>query len=313
LCLSFCRHFGHGFGVKLYQLDEVDDRLLLVPLAARRALDGVGQKVSLAEWQRLPLSFRSHLVALGSASELDGPLIQQVLTQFGVHSTAIEALDEPSPDGVPPTVSEAFGPSRPIPLATWSALGPLDRYALVKIASKATPARLDAAYDEIVGHSSISTHLEPSGGVRMVNVSEKSVTQRVASAESFVTMSSDAFTRLSTADVPKGDVLGVARVAAIQAAKKTADLIPLCHAIQLTKVNVEFELRPATFQLHILVTTTAIDRTGVEMEALTAAGVAALTVYDMLKGVDRSMAIGPLQLVHKSGGRSGDFSREGNS
>lgn len=296
--------------MKLYQLDEVDGRLLLMPLAARRALDGIGQKVSLEEWQRLPLSFRSHLVALGSASELELPLIQQLLTQFGVDTTPTGRLDAPPSDTLPQAVAEAFGPTRPIPLATWSALSPLDRYALVKVAAKARPERLESAYNEIIGQSAISTHLEPGGGARMVNVSEKPVTQRVASAESIVTMSSDAFTRLTNASGPKGDVLGVARIAAIQAAKKTPDLIPLCHAIHLTKVTVEFDLRPASCQLHVLVTTHATDRTGVEMEALTAASVAALTVYDMLKGVDRSMVIGPTQLVHKTGGRSGDFSRE---
>ncbi len=171
------------------------------------------------------------------------------------------------------------------------------------------PERLDAAYHEIIGQSAVSTHLEPGGGVRMVNVTEKPITVRVASAESLVTMSAEAFTRLAQASGPKGDVLGVARIAAIQAAKKTPDLIPLCHAIALTKVTVEFDLRPQSCQLHVLVTTYANDRTGVEMEALTAASVAALTVYDMLKGVDRSMAIGPTQLVHKTGGRSGDFMR----
>lgn len=189
-------------------------------------------------------------------------------------------------------------------------MSPLDRYALFKVATNPRPERLDAAYEEVVGQSAVSTHLEPAGGVRMVNVTDKSITQRSASAESLVAMSLDAFTRLTQADGPKGDVLSVARIAAIQAAKKTPDLIPLCHAIHLTKVTVQFDVRPATCSLHILVTTHAHDRTGVEMEALTAVSVAALTVYDMLKGVDRGMTIGPTRLVHKSGGRSGDFERE---
>lgn len=296
--------------MKLYQLDQVDDRLLLLPLAARRALDGVGQKVSLEEWQRLPSNFRSHLVALGSATELELPLIQQLLTQFGVATTPVAKFDAPTADEIPSSVLEAFGPTRPIPIATWSALSPLDRYALFKVATKARSERLESAYNEIIGQSALSTHLEPAGGVRMVNVSEKSITQREAKAESLITMSSDAFTRLTNATGPKGDVLGVARVAAIQAAKKTPDLIPLCHRIHLTKVTVDFDSRPTTCQLHVLVTALATDRTGVEMEALTAASVAALTVYDMLKGVDRCMEIGPTRLVHKSGGRSGDFRRD---
>lgn len=310
LCLSFCGQFGHGFRVKLYQLDEVDERLLILPLAARRALDGVGLKVALQEWQRLPLSFRSHLVALGSATELDTALILQLLAQFGVETSPVDPLHAPPSGEIPTGVTIAFSPHGPIPIATWSALSPLDRYALFKIVKSARPERLAQAYSEIIGQSAVSTHLEPAGGVRMVNVSDKSVTLREASAESLVSMSPEAFTRLRNADGPKGDVLGVARVAAIQAAKKTPDLIPLCHAIHLTQVSVHFELRPERSELGVLVTTRATDRTGVEMEALTAASVAALTVYDMLKGVDRSMVIGPTKLVHKTGGRSGEFKRE---
>lgn len=300
----------HGFRVKLYQFDEVDDRLLLLPLAARRALDAVGQKVALREWQRLPLSFRSHLVALGSSTDLDTALTLHLLEQFGVESTPVEFFHTPPSGEIPPQVTEAFAMQGPIPLATWSALEPVDRYALCKVAQSGKPERLARAYAEIVGQSAVSTHLEPSGGVRMVNVSDKAVTLREAAAESRVTMSPEAFTRLRNADGPKGDVLGVARIAAIQAAKKTPDLIPLCHTIHLTKVSVQFELRPERNELGVVVTTYAIDRTGVEMEALAAASVAALTVYDMLKGVDRNMVIGPTRLLHKTGGRSGDFKRE---
>jgi cyclic pyranopterin phosphate synthase len=122
-------------------------------------------------------------------------------------------------------------------------------------------------------------------------------------------MSAEAFQKLRTADVAKGDVLGTARVAGIMGAKRTADLIPLCHPIALSKVTVEFELEEAERAVQVVAIAEAVDRTGVEMEALVAASVAALTIYDMLKGIDRAMVIGPTLLLEKSGGRSGDFSR----
>jgi cyclic pyranopterin phosphate synthase len=185
----------------------------------------------------------------------------------------------------------------------------LERCALVKVAASARPQRLAAAWQEIVGASSISTHLESQGGVRMVDVGEKPVTTREAHAESAVSMSEQAFERLRRADVPKGDVLGTARLAGIMAAKRTAELIPLCHTIRLTKVSVELELVAARHTVAIRAMARAEDRTGVEMEALVAANVAALTVYDMLKAFDRGMEIGPTRLLAKSGGRTGDFQR----
>ena len=143
----------------------------------------------------------------------------------------------------------------------------------------------------------------------MVDVAEKAPTHRRAVAESTVTMSAAAFERLRAADVAKGDVLGTARLAGIMGAKRTSELIPLCHPVALSKVTVDLELDDAARAVHIVAVAEAIDRTGVEMEALVAASVAGLTVYDMLKGVDRAMVIGPTVLVEKSGGRSGAFSR----
>ncbi|HEY0468396.1 MAG TPA: cyclic pyranopterin monophosphate synthase MoaC [Polyangiaceae bacterium] len=161
----------------------------------------------------------------------------------------------------------------------------------------------------MVGHSAFSTHLGPAGGARMVDVSQKSASHRHAVAESRVSMSADAFARVKTATVPKGDVLGTARLAGIMAAKRTAELIPLCHPLALTKLELTLELDDAASAIGVRATVEAFDRTGVEMEALTAVSVAALTVYDMLKGIDRAMEIGPTRLVAKSGGRSGDFKR----
>ena len=143
----------------------------------------------------------------------------------------------------------------------------------------------------------------------MVGISEKAPSVRRAVATSAVTMSAEAFGRLERADAPKGDVLSVARIAGIQAAKRTWELIPLCHPLSLTRVDVTFELEQDARRLAVCAAVEAFDRTGVEMEALTAASVAALTVYDMLKAFDRGMELGPTRLVEKSGGRSGDFAR----
>jgi cyclic pyranopterin phosphate synthase len=296
--------------VRLYQLDEVDFGLELMPMAARRALDHVGVKVSLQDWKGTPIDVRQRLTALGSETNVDAAAVRRVLDDAGVATTQLETLRDPSPTEVPDVVRAALGVSRPIPEATWSALSALDRYVLLKVAHKGRPERLERAYAEIVGQSALSNHLEPSGGVRMVNVGDKPVTKRTATAETWVSCTRDALERLINGDGPKGDVFGVARIAAIQAAKKTPDLIPLCHSLALTKVSVAFDVDETASTLHIAVTVQANDRTGVEMEALTAVSVAALTVYDMLKSIDKGMRIGPTQLVEKHGGRSGDFSRD---
>jgi cyclic pyranopterin phosphate synthase len=143
----------------------------------------------------------------------------------------------------------------------------------------------------------------------MVDVAEKPRTLRRAVSRSEVRMSDAAFERLSRIDADKGDVIAAARIAGIMAAKRTADLIPLCHPIALSKVTVDFELDAAAHAVLIVATAEAVDRTGVEMESLVAASVAGLTIYDMLKSIDRGMLIGPTALVEKSGGRSGHYKR----
>jgi cyclic pyranopterin phosphate synthase len=142
----------------------------------------------------------------------------------------------------------------------------------------------------------------------MVDVARKPITHRTALAETTVTLSPATFQRLVARDVPKGDVLGIAQTAGIMAAKKTADLIPLCHPIALTRVEVNL-VPHAPHQVHITARVEAHERTGVEMEAMTAVSIAALTLYDMLKGLDKGIILGPTQLVSKSGGKSGDFRR----
>jgi len=151
------------------------------------------------------------------------------------------------------------------------------------------------------------THLTESGQAHMVDVGSKEVTLRQAHARACVRMNQTAFAKLSSGDTPKGDVLAAARIAGILAAKRTSDLLPLCHTIKLTRVEVTIDLHEASAIIHAMAE--ARDRTGVEMEALTAASIAALTLYDMLKAVDRAMTF-DVCLVEKSGGQSGAFARD---
>ena len=149
------------------------------------------------------------------------------------------------------------------------------------------------------------THVDAAGKARMVDVSGKDVTRRVATAQAVITMQPETLARICQNELAKGDALGVARVAGVLAAKRTDELIPLCHSLPLSDVSVDFEFGENTLTIKTSATTTA--QTGVEMEALTAATVAALTVYDMAKAVDKRMTIERVHLVSKTGGKSGDF------
>ncbi|NLJ51879.1 MAG: cyclic pyranopterin monophosphate synthase MoaC [Alcaligenaceae bacterium] len=153
------------------------------------------------------------------------------------------------------------------------------------------------------------THFNEDGQAHMVDVGDKNTSKRQAIAEGSITMNQTAFDLLSSGQSKKGDVFGIARIAAIQAAKQTSNLIPLCHPLALTHINVDFELYPEEQRAYIQVTVENLGKTGVEMEALTAASVGLLTVYDMLKAVDKGMVIQSVQLLKKSGGKSGDFIR----
>jgi cyclic pyranopterin monophosphate synthase len=152
------------------------------------------------------------------------------------------------------------------------------------------------------------THFDETGAPRMVDVTPKAETARVARARARVRMRPETLALIDTGGVAKGDVLAIARVAGITAAKRTADLIPLCHPLRLTSVEVALRTQ-APDEVHIVSTVRAFDRTGVEMEALVAASTAALTVYDMCKAVDRWMTIDSVELLEKSGGKSGDLKR----
>jgi cyclic pyranopterin phosphate synthase len=152
------------------------------------------------------------------------------------------------------------------------------------------------------------THLDPLGGARMVDVSPKEQTHRRALARGRVYMTPETTSLVARGAVHKGDVLAVARVAGIQAAKRTSDLLPLCHTVLIGAITINFDLKDDYIEVEASVD--SVGRTGVEMEALTACSVAALTVYDMCKSADRSMVIGEVTLWEKTGGKSGPYRRE---
>jgi len=151
------------------------------------------------------------------------------------------------------------------------------------------------------------THLDETGAARMVDVSEKETTAREASAEAIIVLSEDAFEAAISGEGPKGDVLAAARIAGIMAAKKTSELIPLCHQIPLANASIEFVPLAGRNALQIIAHAKTQAQTGVEMEALTAASIAALTVYDMVKAIDKSAVIEGVRLLAKSGGKSGTY------
>ena len=156
----------------------------------------------------------------------------------------------------------------------------------------------------------VFTHFDEQGNARMVDVSEKLETVRVADAAGNIKMSSKAFELVKSGSMAKGDVLGIARVAGVMAAKKVDELIPLAHPLMITKVTIDFAYRDEDTSVDIFATVGICGKTGVEMEALTAVSVAALTIYDMCKAVDKSMVISGVRLLKKTGGKSGTYIRK---
>ncbi|HEY6896864.1 MAG TPA: cyclic pyranopterin monophosphate synthase MoaC [Rhodocyclaceae bacterium] len=151
------------------------------------------------------------------------------------------------------------------------------------------------------------THFDQAGQAHMVDVGDKQETHRVARAAGSIRMQAATYAQITAGSAKKGDVLGIARIAAIQASKRTGELIPLCHPIGLTRVAAEFELDEATHTIHLAVTAETYGKTGVEMEALTAVSVGLLTIYDMCKAMDRGMVIDNIRLLEKAGGKSGHW------
>jgi cyclic pyranopterin phosphate synthase len=260
--------------VKLYAFDEVDQNFDLVPLSARRALDAIGMKLSLQAFQSLPLENRARLAEAGSGATVDLETARTSIVGAEPPPEPFEvALELPSNDA-PSNVIAAFAKHGPIPSNVWTALSALDRYALKKVADKKRPERLRAAYEEIIGQSQWSSHIKPEGGVRMVSISEKSVTQRRAQAECWIKMSKAAFEKLHSSTAPKGDVLGTARLAGIMATKRTSDLIPLCHPLALEHADVRFEEHQNVTSIRVICSVEVRGRTGVEMEAMVGAQIA---------------------------------------
>lgn len=151
------------------------------------------------------------------------------------------------------------------------------------------------------------THLDASGTARMVDIGSKAETARVAVAEGFIRIAPEALAAIEAGNAPKGDILGTARIAGIMAAKKTGELIPLCHPLALDAVNIDFAIEPGG--IRATATASLIGKTGVEMEALTAVSLALLTIYDMAKALDKGMVIEQVRLIAKRGGKSGDWMR----
>ena len=154
------------------------------------------------------------------------------------------------------------------------------------------------------------THFDDAGQAHMVDVGGKPTTQRIAVTEGWIAMAAETLALIREGGHEKGDVLGIARIAGIMAAKRASDLIPLCHPLPLTHVSVDLEARTAQNRVHCRAVCKTNDRTGVEMEALTATQIALLTVYDMCKAVDRSMTMGGIRLLEKDGGKSGRWVRD---
>ncbi len=296
-----------------FAFEDPNPGLILLPLAARRALDVAGLKLSLEAWRSLPLEERRLLAAAGTGASVAVDAVERVALRARPAPERI--APEPEPLELVPELAET---ERRAELErAWPSLTALERYALVKLArsKKADPAeravRLARACDAILPVTRGNlTHLTPEGDAHMVDVSAKVATARRGVARAFVRMLPETLAALVAGNTPKGDVLAVARVAGIQAAKRTPELIPLCHFVQLTGVEVALEPCADPPGVAITATARAYDRTGVEMEALVAASSAALTIYDMLKAIDRGMTITDIELVEKSGGRSGDYRRE---
>ena len=289
----------------LYGFETIGEELLYLPLAARRVLDILGMKLALDGWRSLSLESRRRIVSAGLAERVDAES-RELFDRAVPKAEPMGSVPDPDPHAPSADLGRALGSARPLSEEVWRSLRAIDRYALVK--SAANPEKLARAYEEIVGGGGLP-HLTADGQARMVDVGAKDRGARRAIASARVRTTGAVVDAVAARGVAKGDVFAVARVAGLLAAKRTADLIPLCHPVQTTHAVIEFGADVARGEISILATVEAVDRTGVEMEAMTAASIAALTVYDMIKGVDRWAFIETVQLEEKSGGKSGLVTR----
>jgi cyclic pyranopterin phosphate synthase len=374
------------------------------PIAARRALDHAGFRLSVEGWRSLVLDDRHKLTLSGVPDRVDVDLVAGVVKRATPAPQRISPVNDPDQSAPPEALAKALEPTRAIDPKRWSRLRAIDRYALAhtyrRAVARSAFSILGEAFDAVLaasapqtspppppGHdgggpradkqgaaqrpaapipppptggyqpagyysnvvsgaeeappqkprapsyelraaphaaqilpppdvpappgspAGMSSHLTQSGEIHMVDIARKPKTERRAIAAGFVQMAPETLARIAGHDAPKGEVLATARVAAIMAAKRTHELIPLCHAVALTHLEVLIELDATSSRAYLTAVADTYDRTGVEMEAMVAVSVGCLTIYDMLKGVDRDMIISEVKLMEKSGGRSGHYRR----
>lgn len=382
----------------IYGFEQIGPELLLLPLAARRALDRAGLKLSLEAWRSLGINERRALAMLGADDEVDVKTVAAIAMKASPMPERIDVVEEPDARTPPLELSAAIAPMGAMDSGTWSQLRGLDRFVLLtahqKMVARKDASILETAFEGVMRHLAwsptatadtarvpttallelsstlhgfstnrsvpepaagtipssglalertaeapgsepksssskmrktlvsavdptqlapeltvLSNHLNAMGQAHMVNIGDKHVSERRAVASAVVKMRRETAARLLASETPKGDVLSAARIAGIMAAKRTPELIPLCHVVVLTHVAVDIRVNELEGLVTVKATAEARDRTGVEMEAMTAVSVSCLTIYDMLKGIDREMVIGEIKLMEKSGGRSGFFRR----
>jgi cyclic pyranopterin phosphate synthase len=307
-----------GFNDPFFSFER-SDGLDLLPLSARRALDRAGVKLSLDGWRSLPLLDRQALAEAGLEAEVPVDRVRSLCAAVGPAARPIEPIPEPDLPAPPADLQQSLGPDHPLDEPAWARLHPLEQHALLHLSRSGQKGRLRALRAELLGTTGAParatteaprlSHLDERGDARMVDVGPKPPTHRRALASARVQIRPDVLSLLGEGGLPKGDAFGVARVAGIQAAKRTPELIPLCHGVALTRVDVRFVLDREGGEVRVEAEAEAIDRTGVEMEAMVAASVASLALYDMVKGLDRSARVTAVQLEQKSGGKTGSWVR----
>jgi cyclic pyranopterin phosphate synthase len=326
----------------VYAFEDVPPDLESPPIAARRALDHAGMRLSPEAWRSLALEVREALTNAGVDEQVDLAGVARLVREASPSAQRIAPTGDPDPSHPPPAILRALEPGHALLPERWARMRGVDRYAIshayrVAIARNALSLLEEAVADVLAvtaggapdapptalpgtmrppgradePRESVSNHLTSAGEVHMVDVARKPETERRAIARGSVRMRKETLERLVKREAPKGEVLATARLAGIMAAKRTQELIPLCHPVALTHLEVQLatEERAEGGAVHVTAIVDAFDRTGCEMEALVAVTTACLTVYDMLKGIDRDMVISDIVLLEKSGGRSGHYRR----
>jgi len=378
----------------VYSFEGLLPELESPPIAARRALDHAGLRLSGEGWRTLSVDERQRVTVAGVADRVDADLVAGLLRRASPGPQRISPVSDPDPSAPPEALAKALEPTRVIDPKRWARLRAVDRYALAhtyrRAVARSAFSILGDAFDAVLAASApppppspappqpyqpagyysavqdarepqgrgyerererpsyappapyetppqpkvaetpaprayeaagrgfatfpppagtLSNHLNQAGEVHMVDVARKPKTERRAVARGSVRMRADTLARLVSRDAPKGEVLATARVAAVLAAKRTHEIIPLCHQVALTHLEVIIEIDAPTSSVHVSAVADAYDRTGCEMEAMVAVSTACLTIYDMLKGIDRDIVIGDVKLMEKSGGRSGHYRR----